>query len=66
MCMVTLILMKPSSKWLKYDNDPILRKKLSEVTFPLKKEDEAYVKKMMEYIDASFDNKADDLTSFPG
>jgi len=53
--------LKPSSDWILEDSDPFLSKKCKEVTFPLDKEDEMLVNKMVNYIDACYDGLDEQL-----
>ena len=53
--------LKPSSDWVLEDNDEFLRRKCKDVTFPLSKEDSLLVNKMVNYIDACYDNRCDEF-----
>lgn len=58
--------MNPSKAWLKYDDEKILREKLNEVILPLNTEDQAYLDKMIKYIDASFNHESSRYGINPG
>jgi peptide deformylase len=51
---------------LKYDDEKILREKLNEVILPLNTEDQAYLDKMIKYIDASFNHESSRYGINPG
>ncbi|MDE5544985.1 MAG: peptide deformylase [Malacoplasma sp.] len=56
----------PSPDWLVYDNNPIMHQPIKDVTFPLTKEDEKVISKMISYVDASYEEKADKYNIKPG
>ena len=49
--------MKPTMKWIKYDDDPVLKKECEKVIFPLNDNDWEAISKMVNYIDACYENK---------
>lgn len=57
---------KPSKEWIIYDNNPIMKQKINEVTFPLTNEDIEAISKMISYIDASYNDEAKKYDIRPG
>lgn len=57
---------KPSNKWIVYDNDPIMKQKINEVSFPLTDRDIEAISKMISYIDASYNNQSKEYNIRPG
>jgi peptide deformylase len=56
----------PNNEWIKTDEDPILRKKLNELTFPLSKTDGEYLEKMINYIDSTYEGNNEKYHTKPG
>ena len=56
----------PSRSWIVYDDNPVMKQEIKDVTFPLTKDDEEIVLKMRIYIDASFDDKGKKYDIQPG
>lgn len=60
------IKLKPSMEWIIPDSDPRIREKCATVKFPLTSEDIEYIKKMVAYVDNSFNDKYEEFNITPG
>lgn len=58
--------LKPSSSWLLEDSNDFLSKQCVNATFPLDKKDSLLVNKMVNYIDACYDGRDEELEIRPG
>lgn len=56
----------PKSDWLVYDNDPIMSKKIEDLSFPLNDKDIETISKMVSYVDASYNGEHQKYKIMPG
>lgn len=57
---------KPTMKWIVYDNNPIMKQPIEDVVFPLNETDKEYISKMISYVDASYNGEFDKYNIRPG
>lgn len=60
------IKLKPTMEWIVPDSDPRIREKCTTVKFPLTNEDIEYIKKMVSYVENSFNEKYEEYNITPG
>lgn len=64
--MLNIKQLPPSSDWILDDTNKFLSMKCKKVVFPLDKKDELLVNKMINYIDACYEGKDEELNIRPG
>lgn len=57
---------KPTMDWIVYDDNPIMKQEIKELTFPLNNEDVEAINKMISYVDASYQKKERKYDIRPG
>lgn len=56
----------PKMDWIIYDDNPIMKQKINDLTFPLNEEDKNAISKMISYIDASYNDESKKYKIRPG
>lgn len=56
----------PTSEWLVFDDNPIMKQECENVTFPLSEKDIDIISKMISYVDASYNDEARKYKIQPG